>query len=84
MFDYLTVILPRRLLSTATARYSTHPLDVDNRTQPLMSTSVDINTKRVNVDCVGVRCLGMGSIRPSLSMAPFSEVVNAYIHLYSP
>jgi len=29
IFDYLTVILPRRLLSTATARYSTHPLDVD-------------------------------------------------------
>ena len=30
IFDYLTVILPRQLLSTATARYSTHPLDVDD------------------------------------------------------
>jgi len=48
IFDYLTVILPRRLLSTATARYSTHPQQVDdNRTQSLMSTSVDISTKRV-------------------------------------
>jgi len=36
-------------LSTATARYSTHPLDVDNRTLPLMSTSVDISTKRVKL-----------------------------------
>jgi len=33
-FDYLTVILLRRLLSTTTARYSTHPLDVDFCRQP--------------------------------------------------
>jgi len=28
------------------------PLDVDNRTQPLMSTSVDISTKRVKFETV--------------------------------
>jgi len=43
IFDYLTVILPRRLLSTATARYSTHPLDVDKnkRTQVDSTPYVD-------------------------------------------
>jgi len=41
IFDYLTVILPRRLLSTATARYSTHPLDVDFCRQPHSTPYVD-------------------------------------------
>jgi len=41
IFDYLTVILPRRLLSTATARYSTHPLDVDFCRQPHTTPYVD-------------------------------------------
>ena len=41
IFDYLTVILPRRLLSTATARYSTHLLDVDFCRQPHSTPYVD-------------------------------------------
>jgi len=41
IFDYLTVILPMRLLSTATARYSTHPLDVDK-------TALKVNGKLGN------------------------------------
>jgi len=48
---YLTVILPRRLLSTATAHYSTHPLDVDFCRQPYstpyVDLTVDISNKRV-------------------------------------
>ena len=43
IFDYLIVILPRQLLSTATTRYSTDPLDVDFSTEPLMTTFVYIS-----------------------------------------
>ena len=50
IFDYLTAILYRRLLSTATACYSTHPLDVDFCRQPHSTpyVKVDISTKTVN------------------------------------
>ena len=41
LLDYLTVILPRWLLSTATAGYSTHPLDVDFCRQPHSTPYVD-------------------------------------------
>jgi len=50
IFDYLIVILPRQLLSTATTRYSTDPLDVDFSTEPLMTTFVYISTERVRLD----------------------------------
>jgi len=41
IFDYLTVILPRQLLSTATALYSSHPLDVDFSREPHSTPYVD-------------------------------------------
>ena len=63
IFLYLTVILPRRLLSTATARYSTHPLDVDFCQQPHSTRSTSALKEL------------MGTLKPHSSGVSYSNTV---------
>ena len=81
IFDYLTVILPRRLLSTATARYSTHPLcrllstTALNPLRRLRSTSALQELRSLKVSEIGtIRKLGCGFLFAFYSNWRYSDL----------